>query len=66
MALAYAAQWASSDPLYTTVTPSLAAPFWMETAISFENDWVFSCQRNVQCCQHAQRDSDESLFNPHI
>lgn len=66
MALAAAAQWTSSDPLYTTVTQSLAAPFKMETAISYEDDWVSSCQGNEQCCQCSQRDSDESLFNPHI
>lgn len=64
--LGYCCSMDSSDPLYATVTQSLAAPFGMETAISFENDWVFSCQRNVQCSQHAQRNSDESLFNPHI
>lgn len=47
MALATVAQWTSCNSLYTMVTQSLAVLFWMETAISFEHDWVFSHQKNV-------------------
>lgn len=41
--------WATVQ--HSTVTQSLA--FRIERAISFENDF-FSCQRNMQCCQHAR------------
>lgn len=42
VALASVTPWTSCNSLYAMVTPLFAVLVWMETAISFGHDWVFS------------------------